>query len=420
MVSETFCVLPWIHAATLTDGTAQLCCVSGPSDVNLGEHTLAEYWNSEYVRDARLRMLAGQRLAACENCYREELHGRRSHRVVENGTWSHRGGEQAISDLLERTAADGTLDAPIQYLDLRLGNTCNMQCVMCQPRESSRWLPLARRLSELSAAAQEWEMAAGWEFQAGIDQRRFAWYRRPEFWTSLRSLLPDLRRVIFAGGEPLLIRQQAEFVKACCELDEAHHISLQYNTNGTVFPEDLVPYWEQFEQVYFIVSIDGVGEVANYVRHPSDWQQIVANIARIDRLGDNTLMQFHSTVHALNVYRLPEVLEWADTAGLRNRAQFGSIQGFVGTGLVHTPVYQDIRVLGADLKRTITGKLTDYIESRPAAEPVDQLAGIVAFMNSEDRSGRMRHLVHHCATLDRIRGSDVLRTFPELAPHWHP
>ena len=52
----------------------------------------------------------------------------------------------------------------VQYIDLRLGNTCNMQCVMCQPRESSRWLPTARRLSEL---CQDPELKADVERQVG-------------------------------------------------------------------------------------------------------------------------------------------------------------------------------------------------------------------------------------------------------------
>ena len=413
---ETGCVLPWLHAATLTDGSVQLCCVSGGgSGVNLNEQTLADYWNSPYVRDARRRMLAGKRVAACEGCYLEEAHGRRSHRIVENEVWLKRWGADAISDLIARTAADGTLDAPIQYVDLRLGNTCNMRCVMCQPRESSRWLPLARRLSELSEDA---ELTTHWRRQAGIDQDRFSWYRNAEFWSSLQSFLPALREVILAGGEPFLIKQQTEFVRACCELGEAHHIKLQYHTNGTVFPEGLTRYWEQFEHVQFLISVDGVGEVADYVRHPSDWEHIVANVRRFDALPDNTLMQFHCTVHALNLYRLPDVLEWADTAGLRNRNRFSSIQQFVGTGLVKTPAHQDVRVLPAEFKRRVTRRLTEYIASRPVAEPTAQLNSILVYMNSADCSRRMPQLIHHSQLLDRIHGSDVLATFPELAPFW--
>ena len=158
--------------------------------------------------------------------------------------------------------------------------------------------------------------------------------------------------------------------------------------------------------------------MADYVRHPSDWEQIVANVRRFDALPDNAMTQFHCTVHALNVYRLPDVLEWADTAGLRNRDRFSSIQQFVGTGLVQTPAHQDIRVLPAELKRLVTHRLTDYMASRLVGEPPDELNSILVFMNSADRSRRMRQLIHHSQLLDRIHGSDVLATFPELAPFW--
>ena len=132
------------------------------------------------------------------------------------------------------TAPDGSLDAPLQYIDLRLGNTCNMQCVMCQPRESSRWLPTARRLSELCAGP-------GAEGDAGASSRastpsRFEWYRNPEFWSNLETFLPHVKELILAGGEPFLIKEQFAFVKACCEAGEAGHIRLRYHTNGSVFP----------------------------------------------------------------------------------------------------------------------------------------------------------------------------------------
>ena len=237
-------------------------------------------------------------------------------------------------ELIDETAADGTVDAPVQYLDLRLGNTCNMQCVMCQPRESSRWLPTARKLSQL---CEDEELKDTWTSKSAIDTSRFEWYRNPEFWSNLKTFLPHVKEVILAGGEPFLIKEQFAFVKACCDMGEAGHIRLRYHTNGTVFPEELSPYWEQFEHVHFYISIDGIGEVADYVRHPSDWDAIEANIRRFDGLGENTHTTFHFTTHALNVYRVPEVLDWADTSGMRNRDRFASLQEYVHTNLVRIP-----------------------------------------------------------------------------------
>ena len=416
MTTKTFCILPWIHAATLTDGNVQLCCVSGGgSGVNLNEQTLADYWNSEYVKDARRRMLAGQEVKACQRCYREETHGYKSHRLVENEVWQKRCGEEAIKQLISKTAPDGTLDAAVQYIDLRLGNTCNMQCVMCQPRESSRWLAAARKISEL---CQDKKLKTEWRLWSMVDGSRFEWYRNEASWSNLKTFLPHVKEIIIAGGEPFLIKEQFEFVKACCEMGEANHIRLRYHTNGTVFTEEMVPYWEQFERVHFFVSLDGIGEVANYVRYPTNWEQIQDNIRHFDGLGENTTTNFHFTTHALNIYRIPEVLDWADNSGLRNRKRFRDIQEYVCMSLVHDPAYQNIRVLPGDYKQVITDRIGEYIETRMAGQPADKLLAILSFMNSEDDSKRMPSLVEYTKMLDISRDTDFFQTFPELAPYW--
>jgi MoaA/NifB/PqqE/SkfB family radical SAM enzyme len=416
MTSETFCVLPWIHAATRTDGSVQLCSVSGGgSGVNLNEHTLSDYWRSDYVKEARRSMLAGRQVEACQRCYREEAHGRRSHRLVENDAWRDRCGEDVIQRLIDGTAEDGALETPVQYIDLRLGNTCNMQCVMCQPRESSRWLPTARKLSRLCG---DQELAENWGSKSDIDTGRFEWYRNADFWANLETFLPHVKQLILAGGEPFLIKEQFAFVKACCEVGQAGHIRLRYHTNASIFPEEMIPYWEQFEKVHFMLSIDGVGAVADYVRHPSNWDQIEANVRRFDALGENTVTSFNSTTHAFNIYRLPELLDWASSSGLRNRASFPNLQEFVHVSLVHHPPYQSIRVLPADYKQIVTERIADYMRTRLTGQAVDQVAAALSFMNSEDHSELMPRLVEYTTTLDGIRGVDVFRTLPELKPYW--
>lgn len=416
MRTKTFCVLPWIHAATLPDGNVQLCCVSGGgSGVNLNEGTLADFWNSEHVKDARRRMLAGQPVKACRDCYSEEAHGHQSHRVVVNDVWKRRLGEDALDKLFDRTGADGTLDASLQYLDLRLGNTCNMQCVMCQSRESSRWLPAARELAKLS---QDDELKREFEYQAALDVSRFDWCRDPRFWASLTPVLPRVREILIGGGEPFLIKEQFAFVKSCCEQGEAHHIRLHYHTNGTMFPEEMTPYWNQFERVHFFVSLDGVGDVANYVRFPTNWQLIEDNIRRLDSIGGNTFTNFHFTTHALNVFQIPDLYDWAESRGLRSRQHFANMQEYVCTGLVHEPAYQDIRVLPADYKRMVTERLNDYMSTRLAGQATDNLAGILTFMNSDDRSRLMSTLAEYTRLLDLTRRTNRLETFPELAPYW--
>ncbi len=416
MTSKTFCVLPWVHAATLTDGSVQLCCVSaGGSGVNLNEQTLADYWNSEYVKDARRRMLMGKEVGACKRCYREEAHGLKSHRIVENEVWKKRLGHNAIQELVGTTSREGALDAAMQYIDLRLGNTCNLRCIMCRPHESSNWLQTARKLSELF---QDRRLKDEWKSKSKIDASRFEWYRNSAFWLNLKTFLPNVKEIILAGGEPFLIEEQFAFVKTCCEMGESDHIRLRYHTNGTVFPEEMIRYWEQFERVQFMVSIDGIRAVANYIRHPSNWDEIEANIRQFDSLAENTITYFNFTTSALNIYRLPEVLDWADQSGLRKRKHFTDLQDYVHPSLVHYPAYQSIRVLPADYKELVTKKLREYMKQRLAGQIVDRLKAILEFMNAEDQSERMPSLIEYTRMLDRLNRTDVLKTFPEIAHYW--
>jgi sulfatase maturation enzyme AslB (radical SAM superfamily) len=265
---------------------------------------------------------------------------------------------------------------------------------------------------------QDAELKREFTSQATIDASRLEWYRNPEFWSNLKTFLPHVKEILLGGGEPFLVKEQFAFVKSCCDLGEAGHIRLRYHTNGTVFPEEMGAYWEQFERVHFMVSLDGIGDVAHYVRYPSNWREIEGNIRRFDSLGENTATNFNFTTHALNIYRIPEVCDWAETAGLRSRKYFSDMQDYVCPSLVHYPAYQNIRVLPTAYKQVITDKMGEYMRKRMAGQAVDKVDGIIGFMNSEDHSQRMPSLVEYTQLLDATHGTDFFQTFPELASYW--
>ena len=88
--SKTFCIMPWIHCATQTNGAVQLCCVASPiKELNLNNMTWDEVWNSEQYKDARLKMLSDEKVSYCTNCYKEEASGIKSHRQNENEVWAN-------------------------------------------------------------------------------------------------------------------------------------------------------------------------------------------------------------------------------------------------------------------------------------------------------------------------------------------
>ena len=160
--SSTFCVLPWIHMATRPNGDMRLCCTanaSGAGDdhevglvkmedgkpANFGKHTPMEAWNNDYMKSVRTTMLKGEIPASCKGCFKEESQGIVSKRIWESATWKNDEGID-IPELIAQTQEDGTVPEQLKYLDLRLGHTCNIKCVMCSPHDSSKWVADHKKL----------------------------------------------------------------------------------------------------------------------------------------------------------------------------------------------------------------------------------------------------------------------------------
>jgi MoaA/NifB/PqqE/SkfB family radical SAM enzyme len=410
---ETFCILPWVHTATLTDGSVQLCCVAGnKSSINLNDSTLEDYWNSNFVKQTRLKMLNGQEVDACRRCYQEESNGYRSHRQVENDIWNKKLGSESYQNLIKSTAPDGNVENGPMSIDLRLGNTCNLQCIMCQPRDSSRWLANARRLS---STLQDRDLVNEWTYKSQISVEKFEWYKNAAFWDGLDSFLPYLREIIIAGGEPMLIAEQSEFIQRCVKSGEAKHIQLRYHTNGTVLPEELIPYWKEFETVEMFVSLDGMTDVANYVRYPTNWAEVEPIIDRYDDMPNNIKLKILYTAHALNTFYIPEFLDWISS---KNYKKYNNnIQSFVHPSMVHYPQYLNLKVLPSELKKIITERITDMMHKFPN-QPMDKYIGIVNFMNDGDWSEKMPMLVEYINELDRLRQTSFKKTFSELVPYF--
>ena len=152
--SSSFCVLPWIHLATRPNGDMRICCVANASGAGTGDYSVGlvkkedgtpanfgkdlptEAFNNDYMKSVRKTMLAGEVPASCVKCYEEEERGISSKRIWETGTW-YLHEKTDIKELIAETQEDGTVPYKLQYLDLRLGHTCNLKCIMCSPHDSS-------------------------------------------------------------------------------------------------------------------------------------------------------------------------------------------------------------------------------------------------------------------------------------------
>lgn len=416
---KKFCILPWIHVATYTDGTALLCCLAQPTKderINLNKTTIDAVWNSYYWKNARKDMLAGKALPACKHCWQEEAAGIRSHRMNENNLWSKKLGREYLDELIASTKEDGSLDQDVITLDLRLGNTCNVQCVMCRPTDSSKWVRDAQTIVD-TVGAEEVKGDWLWKIQ-DYNNNSFEWAADDEFWVDeVEPLLPNMRHFIFAGGEPLYLKNHKRFLKMCVESGHAEHIELRYHTNGTIMPDDIIELWSHFKFVELMISIDGYGEMNKWLRYPTDWETVERTLDKVEAAPDNIIGKVLLTVSAINIWYLPD---FAQMLFDKQYKKIGAADhhGMYHPGILHYPQYMCAKVLPQDFKQRVTEKVQAFIEKYPDNVKVNELQNVINFMNSEDHSEKFEALNKYINAIDKMRKTSFAQAFPELQEMW--
>ena len=122
--------MPWMEFILGPSPHIRLCCVAERAVENKdGEAyttektSLEDYWNSYGLRQIRKKMLAGEKIKACEHCYYQETIGRTSYREHSNEHWFKKHKED-ILDRVEKSKTNGfKVEKPPIYLDIRPGKS---------------------------------------------------------------------------------------------------------------------------------------------------------------------------------------------------------------------------------------------------------------------------------------------------------
>lgn len=408
--SKTFCVKPWVHMATYTTGEALLCCVAREPAGNLNTQTIDEIWNSDHYKQARLRMLQGKKVSACQKCYDEEFGGIKSHRVIQNYLWEEQHsnneghvGKDHMDMLLSLTREDGTLDASPISFDFRLGNTCNLQCVMCGPKDSSKWVTFAKQLGQ--------DMS-NW------DTSKFNWVENEKFWTDqFLPLLPNINHLILAGGEPMYLKQHTKLLEKIVDSGHANHIKIRYHSNATIIPSNRIfELWKEFEYIDLCLSIDCYEEKNSYIRYPDHWNDIVDTLHMVDTAPKNIGPRINCTINAINMFYMPEYIEWLQSQKFKKVSQGDIFKGLPFVGYVHGPTHLNCKALPEKIKTIIADKFDDWYKGYDEKWfNLDRIYSAKEFMLSEDKSKHHDEFKRYINQIDRIRGTDFTKTFPELA-----
>ena len=393
---KTICMLPWVSVETSPMGTARPCCLADEEITDehgvrydLKTADLETIYNSQYMQKLREQFRRGEKPATCNRCWSEEAAGRTSKRIHSR---------IRLKELYSLVDWENNTPDQLWFIDLKLGNICNLKCRICGSWSSSKWAE--EEMNYLPPGENKKDhIAYTW-----LKQGR--WPRQSEkFWENLKNLLPNIRYFEFTGGEPWLIQEHIDLLKFAVEQGYSKNIDIHYNTNATQWPEDLVSVWRDFGRVDIAFSIDNVGARFEYERYGAKWElanEIVDTTHTMQKLYPNITTQLCFTVNIQNVFYLDELLDWADTKN------FGSIY----FNMLHSPDVMSIQSLTPAAKQLVLDKLkTAFWKSKFYQTEIDNIIKFIENGAGSDGAEFLRRMKQ----TDDYRNQNFASTHPEIA-----
>jgi pyruvate-formate lyase-activating enzyme len=306
-MNDKLCVLPFTHLATHPNGNVSLCCVSDHVNcashakftdgrfqnlLSLNNNSLDEIFNCDLFKKTRLEMLEGKEPYPCRRCYEEESKGIMSKRVRENAQYL-----DSAQDIIAKTKEDGTLTPEFTFIELRLGNICNLKCRTCNPVSSSKWVVEYKKLNEDLTFVTDYSKVG-----TGV------WFEDDAFWEELAKHSSRLETVYVNGGEPTMVEKHFNFLYRLIDLGLNKQVKLWYSINLTNLPERLLDLWKQFKAVDVYVSIDDLKERNEYIRTGSKWDEVLNNLNELRKTEFN--LSICQTVSIYNIFYIDEFFNY--------------------------------------------------------------------------------------------------------------
>ena len=317
---EFLCMAPWTHTYLSPQSERRLCCASREPAQNFKQYidtnggsaeynplSLDEWWNSEQVRSVRRDMMSGKIPDACQVC---------NHKLLNTDvyrTYFWHMFQHHYDQIWETTDNTGyTTMKPVSW-DYRFSNLCNFKCRMCGDMLSSSWETEVKKhqLIDVTDPKNSW-------LNDPIRSRIRRWQTdtaEREFGAAIKA--GTVEEIYWVGGEPLMYEQHWKYMQNIVDLGYADRVYVRYNTNLSRVDYKEINLWnllKKFRDWQVCASIDGTGEIGEYIRTGLNYSQWLKNFEQ----GVST-MQHQRQLKLDYTITMPGLLEIKNMVKLSNR-----------------------------------------------------------------------------------------------------
>jgi len=406
--NKKFCVLPFIHFSNRPTGNIRLCCeAESPHDWLLNDGNTAaigrddfmgDVWNSDYIKDVRKKMFAGEYVKECETrCYFNESVGIMSKRERANERWLT---PDVVDRVVKAANNDMHVAEPPKFIDVKLGNLCNLSCRMCSAVSSTRWLNDVKMMSD--------DLPPEYDKSVKRGQAITRWWDSATFEKNMMDILPYVDVIQATGGEPFLNKKLLEIIEKIPD-EQCAKMSFWVSSNVQHIDDRWFVALSRFKDAGVNASIDATGKALEYIRQHAEWDTIVENIYRLEECG--TSLKISYTHQLFSLEYLPSLYDFA----ISRRS--GKKKMMVQPHILRYPITYRQSILCDDGRNHFVQKYRDYLASQNLLSDHDResIEAIINDLNNgqhdPDTLSKSQHVTR---TMDTYYNRNFADVFPEL------
>ena len=339
--SKTYCVHLFSQVATSPSGYLRPCCHFNDKmskNIHISKTSPSEFFNSPYFENLREKVNKGEKLKGCGYCYSMEKNNVESMRQRHNRNYFE----------IVKKVGNSLQQDSIQSIDLRMGNLCNLGCVMCHPDTSS--------FLEREQQKHHKENFFG-ELPSSFDLME--WYKDPKIIQDIKNDTRSISKLWLLGGEPLINMGNLEILEAF--KSKGKSLEIEISSNITVLNERILELLSRHNTI-IKCSIDGFGAISDYIRYPSVFKDIDKNFRMLFQTDIRIEIVF--SVQVLNLLNIKDFYFW-----LKNICEkFSKPCPFSLSNIVVCPSHLAIKNLPDDLKTKAVKELKDVLKDIESSE----------------------------------------------------
>jgi organic radical activating enzyme len=379
--------------------------------------------NTAEKKQDRAMMLAGEKPAGCDYCWKIESIGPDavSDRVYKSNIYE-------VSELHRAAAMDPASDVDLKTLEISFDRTCQFACSYCNPAFSTTWVkdikvngPYQNLISDgRNHFTHVHEFAQRYQYgeENPYVNAFFEWWE-----TDLHKTLQELR---VTGGEPLMSGYTWKLIEWFKDNQGRSNTKLAINSNLGLSKDKLKEFISKVEglphlEVY--TSNEAVGATAEYIRDGLNYNEWMSNVEELLDTDSIKVMHVMCTINALCLSTLPNLL--TQMLGLKQR--YSKWRLIWTLNILRFPSFQSPLILPDDIKAKYRDNLLAWIDAhrdhplihdheyRHLERLIDYLDVVkTPHPNTHDTPRLLNDFKQFYVQYDQRRGKDFVKTFPEL------